>query len=170
MHVKLNNKRSNIPARFILGKKWPMYYWSRTGSVVDIASFLILSSLWALGGVLVTTHAFRLKKREKLVAGLAVGFLLFIVLSNLLSQILPLTAAYWSSAGIIFLSGLGLAIRSNNGLRSYFRLLSGWPQMIILSVVITGFTLILRGLAIFDDYYHLPMISVMAPGVIAPHF
>ncbi len=147
-----------------------MYYWSRTGSWVDIASLLLLCTLWALGGLLITSHAFHLKRQEKLVAGLAVGFLLFIVLSNLLAQILPLTAAYWSSAGIIFLSGLGLAISSNNGLRSYFSLLSGWPHMIILSVVITGFTLILRGLAIFDDYYHLPMISVMATGDVPPHF
>src|SRR4030042_5812533 len=170
MHVKLNNKRSNIPARFILGKKWPMYYWSRTGSVVDIASFLILSSLWALGGVLLTSHAFRLKKRETLVAGLAVGFLLFIVLSNLLAQILPLTAAYWASAALIFLSGLGLAIGAKKGLRSYLELLSGWPYIFALFVIILGFTLILRGLAIFDDYYHLPMISVMATGDIPPHF
>jgi hypothetical protein len=147
-----------------------MYYWSRTGSVVDIASFLILCALWASGGVLLTSLAFRLKKREKLVAGLAVGFLLFIVLSNLLAQILPLTAAYWTSAGIIFLSGLGLAIGSKKSLRSYLELLSGWPHIVVLSVIILGFTLILRGLAIFDDYYHLPMISVMATGDIPPHF
>ena len=147
-----------------------MYYWSRTGSVVDIASFFILCALWALGGVLLTSHAFFLKKREKLVAGLAVGFLLFIVLSNLLAQVLPLTAAYWAGAGIIFFSGIGLAIHSKKGLRSYLELLSGWPQIFVLSVIILGFTLILRGLAIFDDYYHLPMISVMATGDIPPHF
>jgi hypothetical protein len=148
----------------------PMYYWSRTGSFVDIASFFILCTLWALGGLLITGNAFHLKAREKLVAGLAVGFLLFIVLSNLLAQILPLTAAYWTSSGIIFLSGLGLAIRSKKGLQSNLRFLSGWPQAVILFFVILVFTLILRGLAIFDDYYHLPMISVMATGDIPPHF
>ena len=147
-----------------------MYYWSRTGSIVEFASFLILCALWALGGVLITSHAFRLKKREKLVAGLAAGFLLFIVSSNLLAQILPLTAAYWASAGIIIVAGLGLAISSKKGLRSYLGLLSSWPQVIVLALFVLGFTLILRGLAIFDDYYHLPMISVMATGDLPPHF
>lgn len=147
-----------------------MYYWSRTGSVVDIASFLVLCALWALGGCLITSDTFHLRAREKLVAGLAVGFLLFTVISNLFAQILPLTAAYWTSAGIIFLSGLGLAIASKKGLRTNLRSFSGWPHAIILSIVILIFTLILRGLAIFDDYYHLPMISVMATGDIPPHF
>ncbi len=147
-----------------------MYYWSRTASIVDIASFLFLCILWGLGGLLLTGYAFHLKKREKLVAGLALGFLLFTVISNLLAQILPLTAAYWSSAGIIFLSGLGLAISSKRGFRSHLGLLSGWPYIIVLLAITLGFTLILRGLAIFDDYYHLPMISVMATGDIPPHF
>jgi hypothetical protein len=147
-----------------------MYYWSRTGSFVDIASFIILCALWALGGLLIASHAFHLKVREKLVAGLALGFLLFIVLSNLLAQILPLTAAYWTSTGIIFLSGLALALISKKGLRTYQSLLCGWPQIVSLFIVILIFTLIMRGLAIFDDYYHLPMISVMATGDIPPHF
>ena len=71
---------------------------------------------------------------------------------------------------IIFLLGLGLAIGSKKSLRSYLELLSGWPYIVVLFVIILGFTLILRGLAIFDDYYHLPMISVMATGDIPPHF
>jgi hypothetical protein len=147
-----------------------MYYWSRTGSIVDIASFIILCALWALGGLLIVSHSFHLKAREKLVSGLAAGFLLFIVLSNLLAQILPLTIAYWSSSGIIFLTGLGLLLLSKKDLRIDLKPCSAWPQIVILSAVILGFTLILRGLAIFDDYYHLPMISVMATGDIPPHF
>jgi hypothetical protein len=147
-----------------------MDYWSRTGSFVDIASFLFLCAMWALGGLLITSHAFHLKQREKLVAGLAAGFLLFIVLSNLLAQILPLTVAYWSSSGLIFVSGVTLLILSKKGLQPLLRSFTSWPQIIILSAVILAFTLILRGLAIFDDYYHLPMISVMATGDIPPHF
>jgi hypothetical protein len=172
MRVKLNNHNHKLPIRIQAYRKEcePMYYWSRTGSFVDIASFLILCALWGFGGLLITGNAFHLKAREKLVAGLAVGFLLFIVLSNLLAQILPLTVAYWISSGIIFLTGLGLALRSKKGLRSNLKFLSGWPQAVILSIVILVFTLILRGLAIFDDYYHLPMISVMATGDIPPHF
>ncbi len=147
-----------------------MSYWSRTGSLVDIASFIVLCALWAVGGFFIAGHSFHLKYREKLAAGLATGFLLFIVLSNLLAQILPLTVAYWSSAGIIFLCGLMLVILAQPRSRLTLKSFSGWPQIITLLVIILGFTLILRGLAIFDDYYHLPMISVMATGDIPPHF
>ena len=147
-----------------------MDYWTRTGNWVDIAGFVLLCALWALGGLLIVSASFHLKPREKLITGLAAGFLLFIVLSNLLAQILPLTVAYWLSSGILFLSGLVLALFSKK--RPHFDLwsLRWWPQIAILFAVILGFTMILRGLAIFDDYYHLPMISVMATGDIPPHF
>ena len=147
-----------------------MDYWTRTGNWVDIAGFLLLCALWALGGLLIVSSSFHLKPREKLITGLAAGFLLFIVLSNLLAQILPLTVAYWLSSGILFLSGLVLALFSKKRPRFDFGSLRWWPQIVILFTVILGFTMILRGLAIFDDYYHLPMISVMATGDIPPHF
>lgn len=147
-----------------------MSYWSRTGSFLDIASFIILCALWAVGGFFIAGHSFHLKHREKLAGGLATGFLLYIVLSNLLAQVLPLTAAYWSSAGFIFLAGLLLALLTKGRLRLSREALSGWPHIITLGLVVLGFTLILRGLAIFDDYYHLPMISVMATGDVPPHF
>ncbi len=147
-----------------------MYYWSRTGSILDIASFIILCALWAAGGFLIISYTFHLKAREKLAAGLATGFLLFIVLSNLLAHILPLPVAYWSSAAVIFLVGLLLALLTKKGLRLNLKAFSGWRHIVILGVVILGFTLILRGLAIFDDYYQLPLISVMATGDVPPHF
>ncbi len=147
-----------------------MYYWSRTGSVLEIASFLIICALWAAGGLLIVSHSFHLKARERLAAGLAAGFLLFIVLSNLLAQILPLTVAYWSCAGIIFLMGLLVALLAKKGQHINLKSFSGWRHIVVFAAVILGFTLILRGLAIFDDYYHLPMISVMATGDLPPHF
>jgi hypothetical protein len=147
-----------------------MDYWTRTGSLADIALFVILCLLWAAGGVLITNNAFRLKLREKLVAGLATGFLLFIVSSNLLAQLLPLPLAYWLASGIIFLVGLVLAVLSKNDIRNNFEPLKHWPQLLVLSGVFIVFTFILRGLAIFDDYYHLPLISVMSTGDIPPHF
>ncbi len=147
-----------------------MDYWTRTGNWLDIASFLLLCALWALGGLLIVSHSFHLKAREKLITGLAAGFLLFIVLSNLLAQILPLTVAYWSSSLVLFLCGLALALLPPKRPQIDLWPLKWWPQIAILFAVILGFTMILRGLAIFDDYYHLPMISVMATGDIPPHF
>jgi hypothetical protein len=147
-----------------------MDYWTRTGSVADILFFIILCLLWAAGGVLISNHAFRLKQREKLVTGIALGFLLFVVMSNLLAQIISLTLAYWTASGVILFAGLVMAILSQKGLRSNLESLKQWPQLLVLSGVFVVFTFILRGLAIFDDYYHLPLISVMATGDIPPHF
>jgi hypothetical protein len=145
-----------------------MYYWTRTGSWIDIASFVVLCALWAAGGVLIINHSFHLKAAEKLIAGLAAGFLLFIVLSNLLVQIISLPLAYWLGAILLFLSGILLTWFSRKKLQYNF--FNGWSHLLSLAVIIVGFTMILRGLAIFDDYYHLPMISVMATGDIPPHF
>jgi hypothetical protein len=145
-----------------------MYYWTRTGNWIDITSFMLLCALWAAGGVLIINHSFRLKVTERLIAGIAAGFLMFIVLSNLLAQVVSLTSAYWSAAFLLFLTGILLTWFSRNKLQyNFFR---GWPHLVLLAVIIVGFTMILRGLAIFDDYYHLPMISVMATGDIPPHF
>ncbi|MGE5124112.1 MAG: hypothetical protein ACM3H7_06305 [Acidobacteriaceae bacterium] len=147
-----------------------MYYWIRTGNWLDVASFVILCLLWCAGGFLIVSQSFNLKPREKLVAGPAAGFLLFIVSSNLLAQVLPLSIAYWGSAGIILLTGLILRLLAGKKFTLDLDLLREWPMLASLGVIILVFTLILRGLAIFDDYYHLPMISVMATGDIPPHF
>jgi hypothetical protein len=147
-----------------------MQYWTLTGNWLDMAVFFLLCLLWAIGGWLLVSHSFHLKQRENLIAGFAAGFLLLIVLSNLGAQILPLPCAYWASASLIFLSGIGLALFSKRVRRISLDSLRGWPHIVMLGVVTLGFTLVLRGLAIFDDYYHLPMISVMATGDIPPHF
>jgi hypothetical protein len=147
-----------------------MQYWTLTGNWLDMAVFFLLCLLWAIGGWLLVSHSFHLKQRENLLAGFAAGFLLFIVLSNLGAQILSLPYAYWASASLIFLSGIGLALFSKRVRRISFYSLRGWPHIVMLGAVTLGFTLLLRGLAIFDDYYHLPMISVMATGDIPPHF
>ncbi|HSB65468.1 MAG TPA: hypothetical protein VLD65_02765, partial [Anaerolineales bacterium] len=147
-----------------------MYYWTLTGKWVDIILFFVLCLLWAAGGWLLISQIFQLKRGENLVAGCASGFLLFVVLSNLLAQILSLTYAYWLSAMLIFASGLLATFLAKKRPRSYIGTLKAWPQLLVLAGLTLGFTLILRGLAIFDDYYHLPMISVMATGDIPPHF
>ncbi len=147
-----------------------MQYWTLTGDWLDLATFFLLSLFWAIGGWLLVGFSFHLKQREKLVAGLAAGFLLFIVLSNLIAQILPLTIAYWTSSLILLLAGVALALISKKSARVDLSSLKSWPQIVVLAGIILGFTMILRGLAIFDDYFHLPLISVMATGDIPPHF
>ena len=147
-----------------------MLFWSRTGNLTDFVGFLFLCLLWGIGGWLIVRHAFHLKSREKLITGLATGFILFIVLSNLLAHVLPLTAAFWASGVILLLVGLGLTWRSAEPSPFKTSELRLWPWMAILALVTLFFTMVLTGLAIFDDYYHLPLISVMATGDIPPHF
>jgi hypothetical protein len=145
-------------------------YWFRTNSWIDIALFLVLSAGWALGGWLLVTHAFRLRHIERILSGLAAGFLLFITISNLLAHLVSVTAALWGASLVILLAGLVAAWRSTtrpwltiNDFKAAF-LLAGLVGLTIL------FTLILHGEAIFDEYLHLPLISIMAAGDIPPHF
>src|SRR4030065_2454111 len=145
-------------------------YWLRTNNLIDITLYLLLSSAWALGGWLLVTHAFHLRRIERIVSGLAVGFLLFIGLSNLFAHFLPLTLAFWCAPLTIFLAGIACAWRSN--LRPWLekRDLKSIPWMVGLVAITIIFTLILRGESIFDENQHLPLISVMASGNIPPHF
>jgi len=151
-------------------------YWSRTANPLDILAWMLMGLLWWLGGWLLVTHVFGLKPRERSLAGLACGLALFITLSNLLAHLLPLPLAFWLAAGTILAGGLAAAIHANRSqpVSARFWLshhdLTAWPQWIILLIGIYLFSSIGRGLALFDDYLHIPLVSVMATGDIPPHF
>jgi hypothetical protein len=150
-------------------------YFSRTGSVLDFIFYLIMCAVWWLGGWLIVTHSFHLPSRERLVAGLATGWLVFIAVSNLLAHVLPLTPAFWL-ASLLILGG-GLFVARHNLPRGSFSLawlerndLKSWPQVAWIGGLTVLFELIQRGLAIFDDYVHLPLTSTVAAGDVPPHF
>ena len=126
--------------------------------------------LWVLGGWLIVTHAFRLKPVERIVSGLGTGMLLFIVFSNWLAHFLPLTLAFWGAAGITLAIGMLAAWRSSHRPWLELRDLRAWPLLVAIALLTLLFTWIQRGLGIFDEYLHLPMISIMASGDIPPHF
>ena len=145
-------------------------YWSRTNSLIDIALYLLLCSGWALGGYLLVRTAFHLRRSERVVSGLGVGFLLFIGISNLFAHILQLTVAYWCASLFIFVVGVICAWRSNIQPWMEKRDLHSIPLLVGLVAISVLFTLILRSESIFDDYQHLPLVSIMAAGDIPPHF
>lgn len=155
-------------------------YWSRTGSIAEVAFYLLLSAGWWVGGWFIVAHIFHQRRSDRLITGFAAGLLFFIALSNLLAHVLPLPAAFWAASGLIFLSGVGLAagwaLQQQPGTRlqavvgEIMLPLRAWPQIAALLGLTLLFELIGRGLAIFDDYLHLPLISVMAAGDIPPHF
>ena len=145
-------------------------YWSRTNSLVDIALFLLLSSGWVLGGYLLARAAFYLRRSERIVVGLGVGFLLFIGISNLLAHILQITIAFWSASLFILFAGVICAWRKN--IRPWMEKLDlhAVPLLVGLASITVLFTIILRSESIFDEYLHLPLVSIMAAGDIPPHF
>ena len=145
-------------------------YWSRTGSALDLIAWLLQFALWGAGGWLLVMHAFKLRRGESLVAGLAAGLLLFIVIGNLAAQILPLTAAFWAAAALILAVGAAAAWREPNRFQVWRDELHAWPQLLALAGLIALFELINHGLAIFDDYHNLPLLSVIASGDVPPHF
>ncbi len=145
-------------------------YLSRTNSIVDIALYFLLTMGWALGGYLLVRFAFHLRHSERVMGGLAVGFLLFISTTNLLAHVLSLPYACWIASFIILLAGIACAWRSK--LRPWLEKRDFYiiPQLACLLALAALFTFILRSESIFDEYLHLPLISVMAAGDIPPHF
>ncbi len=146
-------------------------YWLREVEPLALASLVLLCLAWATGGLLIVIHAFSLKPRERLLTGIATGFVLFLTLSNLLARLLPITFAFWTASILVLMAGVALAWR-DRGRRLYLDrgIWQAWPQLLFLGMIAGVFTLILRGLAIFDDYLHLPLVSIMGAGDIPPHF
>lgn len=151
-------------------------YWSRTGSVLDLLLWLLLTLLTGAGGWLVCVHVFRLRPLERPYAGLSAGLLWFILFGNLLAQFLPLTLAYWLTALLIL--GLGLLAAGRSTQRPRFpwtdwlvwRQPDGLPLALVFGLLLAVFLNINRGLALFDDYSNLPLVSIIASGDVPPHF
>jgi hypothetical protein len=155
-------------------------YWSRTGSLLEFLAWLGMCLLFWAGGWLLVSTAFRLKREERLLTGLASGWLLHIVFSNLLAYVLPLPAAFWGASLLVLLLGLFSAGRSamigterRLGLRSVLGLARAErpaAQLLVLAGLVLLLALVQRGLAIFDDYFNLPIVSLIAAGDFPPHF
>ena len=143
---------------------------SRTGSILALILWLVQCLLWWAGGGLLVTHTFRLRARERLLTGLALGLLLFIVFADLLANLLPVAAALWGGALAVLAAGLLAAWRSPRRPLVSREDLRGWPHMLAFAALLALFIQINRGLALFDDYHNLPLVSLMAAGDVPPHF
>lgn len=145
-------------------------YYMRDVDPTRLGAYLLLSLAWAVGGWLLVGRAFRLQRHERLMAGAAAGLLLFVVLSNLLARAMPLPAAFWSAALAVLAAGALASVSGREGRESrtgdlrHLWLPAGFLLMAM------GFQSVQRGLAVFDEYLHLPLVSVMATGDIPPHF
>ncbi|RCK73006.1 MAG: hypothetical protein ANABAC_1151 [Anaerolineae bacterium] len=103
-------------------------------------------------------------------AGLGLGFLLHIVLANLLAHLFPFSIAYWLGVFLLLAGAVGLALRSPSR-RPVLPEVKESVFIILAFFLLFGlFSLINRGLAIFDEGYNLPLVSRMAAGDVPPHF
>lgn len=146
-------------------------YFLRSLALLPLILYAMLSLAWMIGGWLLVKYTFHLRRHEQLVAGIALGWLLFVVLSNLMAHMLALPLNFWAAGILILAGGIAQAWRSAPPRTWLGREdLRQWPQLIWLGGLIYLFEIVNRGVAIFDDYLHLPLVSRMAAGDIPPHF
>jgi hypothetical protein len=145
-------------------------YWSRTGNPLELFAWLVLAALCWAGGWLLCARVFRLRPSETLMTGLGAGLALFITLSNLLAQATPLPVAFWLAGALIFAAGLLSVWRSPQGYDRQSLGLNSWPQAAVFLGATYLFLRIGGGLALFDEYLHIPLVSAMSAGDIPPHF
>lgn len=137
-------------------------------NVQEFSALGLWCVLWFIGGYGIARYAFRLPQREQMITGLALGLIVETWLTNLLTLFLPAIPAFWLAAALTFT--LGIAFSWGHKLANWFKISFPWWQIISLVVVTYIFTAISRGLAIYDDYAHLPTLSMMAAGDLPPHF
>jgi hypothetical protein len=146
-------------------------------SEISPLPFFAILLLWALGGWLLAARLFDLPPRERGLVGLGLGVILANWSANWLARLLAPLPAFWLSALLVL--GLGLTAAwflQPQERRTPRQVVSElFPpeslqlrQWLLFGLVFFVFTLIGRGLGIFDDYQNLPPVSTMATGDIPP--
>jgi hypothetical protein len=124
--------------------------------------------LWLVGGYGIARYAFRISNRDQWITGIALGLVMETWLANLLTLALPAVPAFWIAAALTLLIGIIFSWGYKPG--DWFKTSIPWLQLICFAILAYIFTSMSRGLAIYDDYAHLPTLSMMAAGDLPPHF
>jgi hypothetical protein len=135
----------------------------------NLLTLISWSALWLIGGYFIAVFTFKLPRRERLIVGAAIGFVLQIWFSNWMAYLMPVPYSFWVGAGVVFLFGLITAWPlSKQNWRDVFAI--SLLQLFVFIFLLYIFIAIGRGLNIFDDFQNLPLTSIMAAGDIPPHF
>ena len=130
--------------------------------------FLIWVMCWIIGGWWLSRAAFKLQPEEEGIVGLVVGLTAEIGLANFIGRVLSFPWTIWLSALVVFFAGMGFALRQGGLKGLKIKIIPGqWLAFIAITYI---FFLVSRGLALYDDYAHLPTLSIMATGEIPPVF
>ena len=136
--------------------------------LLDILPLFAWAFIWAVGGWLVVI-GFGIPRREQMMAGLSLGLVFELWVSNLLAHVIPILTASWLGAIATLVVGIFFALprlRKDGG--KVFHI--SWGQLVSLVLIVYLFSMIGFGLNIFDDRQNLPLASMLAVGDIPPHF
>lgn len=147
-----------------------MSYWLRLIDPAGLSMTVATILAWTVGGWLLVHSLFRMLPGARLVAGFTTGWLIDLVLVNLLTRWLGVPAASAVSAALVLAAGLAVAGRSLRQRQTWADWKDWLPPFGVLLLLIFLFSMAQRGISIFDDYLHLPLVSSMAGGDIPPHF
>ncbi len=144
--------------------------WMRMLDPAGLLAFALTCLAWSVGGWLAVQAWFGLRRGERLVGGLAAGFVVNLTLVNLFTPLTGLPAASALSAVLILAAGLWAAWRGRPGWAALRADLRDWPQVVLLLALTLLFETAQRGVSLFDEYLHLPMVSIMGTGRMPPPF
>ena len=136
--------------------------------LVTLFFLAIWIALWVCGGWLIICGAFHTARNGRVPLALIAGLTVDTIFANILGQFLPLPLAFWLAAVLVLLLGVVLAWGQKLSDLVRVPLLPG--QLLLLAGLTFFFTLAERGAAMFDDYAHIPTLSLIATGDIPPHF
>jgi len=133
-------------------------------------TIISLALIWWLGGWLLARSVLRLKLRERAAVGLGLGFLLHLVWANLFSWIVPFQWAYLWGCAMVLMMGIAFGRKKISRAQVVIEFRVALRLLFVFLLLMIIFSLINRGLAIFDEGYNLPIVSRMAVGDVPPHF
>ena len=144
-------------------------YWVRASLAESIIALSVQFLLIALCGWMLAKHAFSVSPKERIPVGLGLGLILFVFFSNLMGRWLPPEWGFQAAlAALAVIAGLAW-VTSREGFLD-LEDIQVWRQLALFALLVLVFTLMGRGLGIFDDRKNLSIISLMAAGDIPPHF
>jgi hypothetical protein len=145
-------------------------YWYRDGSALSLLPWLITMLVVWLSGWLLATHAFRLQARERLIAGLALGLVLYVWLANAIGHWFSPEITFLLPSVVILVAGVAFGWRGKGGGWLHYEDLSVWPWLLEGLGLVWLFLLWSKGLTLFDEHKNLSLISIIGNGDIPPHF
>lgn len=130
--------------------------------------FLMLSA-WAVGGWLLVRRAFVLHSHESVLAGFAFGIVAATWLSNLLAQVTSASYAFWLGPVILLIAGAAVSLPLD--VRTLLQeLKAALSYLTCFLILVYIFTKVGQGLAIFDEFQTIPLVSLLAAGNVPPRF